>query len=125
MTLQAELERALRGDVRFDRLSRTVYATDASIYEIIPAGVVLPRDAADVVKTVNLCREHGVSVVPRGAGTGLTGGAVGSGIQVDCSRYMSGISELDPERRTVRVQAGVVLDELNAAAAPHGLQFAP
>jgi FAD/FMN-containing dehydrogenase/Fe-S oxidoreductase len=123
--LAERLRVKIKGDVRFDRLARTLYATDASIYEIIPLGVVLPRDAADVIAVVNECREAGVALIARGGGTGLTGGAVGLGVQLDLSRYMNRIGPLDLEARTVEVEPGVVLDELNAFLAPHSLQFAP
>lgn len=123
--LEQTLKGSIRGDVRFDRLSRAIYATDASIYEIVPLGVVLPRDAADVVATVHACREAGVPIVARGAGTGLAGGAVGPGLQLDLSRYMNAIRDFDPVARTVVVEPGVVLDELNTLLAPHGLYFAP
>ena len=113
------------GDIRFDRLSRTLYATDASIYEIIPLGVVLPKSVDDVVAVVDECRAEGVSIVARGAGTGLAGGAVGPGVQLDLSRYLNHIGDLNRESRTIEVEAGVVLDELNAHLAPRGLQFAP
>jgi len=123
--LEHALRRRVQGDVRFDRLARTLYATDASIYEIIPAGVVSPKTVEDVIAVVEECRKHGTSIVPRGAGTGLTGGAVGPGVQVDLARYMNRMGTLDVDARTIEVEAGVVLDELNARLAPHGLQFAP
>jgi FAD/FMN-containing dehydrogenase/Fe-S oxidoreductase len=123
--LESSLRSALDGEVRFDRLSRTIYATDASIYEITPAGVVLPASVSDVIATVNACREHDFSLVPRGGGTGLAGGAVGPGLHLDCSRHLNAIGSLNVEARTVEVQAGVVLDELNAELRTHGLQFAP
>ncbi|MBI1827524.1 MAG: FAD-binding protein [Planctomycetes bacterium] len=123
--LEAKLKASVEGDVRFDRLSRTLYSTDASIYEIIPLGVVSPRGVADIVTTVNLCREAGVPIVARGGGTGLAGGAVGFGAQLDLSRYMNRIGELNVAARTIEVEPGVVLDELNAHLAPHGLRFAP
>ncbi len=123
------LERALRstttGDIRFDDLSRTLYATDASIYRITPTGVVLPRSRDDIIATVSACRTHNVPIIPRGAGTGLTGGAIGHGIALDCSRHMHAITNLNIEARTVRVQPGVILDQLNAQLAPHNLHFAP
>ena len=124
-TLEAALRQRTKGEVRFDRLSRTLYATDASIYEIIPVGVLFPRERSDVVAAVEACRATGVSIVPRGAGTGLTGGAVGEGLQIDFSRFMNHIGALDVARRTVVVEPGVVLDELNAFLAPHELHFAP
>lgn len=124
-SLQDELTRSISGDVRFDRLSRVLYATDASIYEIVPVGVVIPRHADDVSAAVQACRRHNVPIIPRGAATGLTGGAVGHGLQLDFSRYLDQIIEIDADARTARVQPGVVLDELNARLAPLGLHFAP
>jgi len=123
--LADRLQAIVKGEVRFDRLARTLYSTDASIYEIIPVGIVLPKNAADVVTVVNECRKAGVSIIPRGGGTGLTGGALGPGVQIDLSRHINRIGALDLEARTVEVEPGVVLDELNTALAPHGLQFAP
>jgi FAD/FMN-containing dehydrogenase/Fe-S oxidoreductase len=123
--LKRELEKDLGGEVHFDDLTRTLYATDASIYEITPVGVVVPRDIDDVVAAVRACGRAGLSITPRGAGTGLTGGAVGPGLQIDLSKYFRQIEELDPQGRTVRVGAGVVLDQLNALAAGYGLQFGP
>ncbi|MCH8149183.1 MAG: FAD-binding protein, partial [Planctomycetes bacterium] len=124
-----ELADALRlrvgGEVRFDRLSRAIYATDASIYEIVPRGVVFPRDVSDVTAVVETCRQFGTSIIARGAGTGLTGGAVGFGVQLDLSRFMSRVTAVDPKQKTVDVQAGVVLDDLNRSVAMHGLHFAP
>ncbi len=123
--LASRLRERVRGDVRFDPLARTLYATDASIYEITPVGVVMPKCVEDVVATVRIAAEHGVTVTPRGAATGLTGGAVGGGVQVDLSRHMNRILDIDPAGRTATVEPGVVLDELNATVAPHGLHFAP
>ncbi|MEK6800190.1 MAG: FAD-linked oxidase C-terminal domain-containing protein [Planctomycetota bacterium] len=123
--LWAALRNRVRGEVRFDRLARAMYATDASIYEIPPLGVVTPRDIEDVIAAVGECRRFGVSVVPRGAGTGLAGGAVGPGVQMDMSRHMQRILRVDAASRTVEVEPGVVLDELNVHLRPLGLHFAP
>lgn len=112
-------------DVRGDRLSRALFATDASIYQIIPDGVVYPRNADDIQATVRACGKHGVPLTARGAGTGLAGGCVNRGIILDCSRYMNRIFSIDPRSRTAIVEPGVVLDDLNAAAASYGLHFAP
>jgi FAD/FMN-containing dehydrogenase/Fe-S oxidoreductase len=120
-----ELRAALSGTVRRDPLARALYATDASIYEIIPDLIVQPRTVADVVATVQVAARHGLPLTARGAGTGLTGGALNRGIQLDCSRHLNRILAIDVERRQARVEPGVVLDELNAALAPHGLHFAP
>ncbi|MHC4697270.1 MAG: FAD-binding and (Fe-S)-binding domain-containing protein [Planctomycetota bacterium] len=123
--LASRLTAKITGEVCFDALSRTIYSTDAGLYEIVPLGVVLPKTVSDVVATVKECQAAGTSIIARGAGTGLTGGAVGPGVQIDFSRYMNRIGSLDLEHRTVEAEPGVVLDELNAHLRPHGLQFAP
>lgn len=123
--LETRLRAALQGEVRFDRLARAMYATDASIYEIVPLGVVYPKCVEDVVAVVRECQRDGTPIIARGAGTGLAGGAVGAGVQLDFSRHLTHIRNLDLAARTVEVEPGVVLDELNATLAPHGLHFAP
>ncbi len=119
------LRAGVRGEVCFDALSRAIHATDASIYEIVPLGVVQPEGADDVVAAVRACRDAKTPIVARGAGTGLTGGAIGSGVVLDLSHHMHRIGEVDVEARTVDVEPGVVLDQLNNHLARHGLQFAP
>lgn len=123
--LETRLRAALQGEVRFDRLARAMYATDAGIHEIVPLGVVYPKSIEDVVAVVRECHKEGTPIIARGAGTGLAGGAVGAGIQLDFSRHLTRIGRFDPAARTVEVEPGVVLDELNATLAPCGLQFAP
>src|SRR5438874_768006 len=100
-------------DVRFDNLTRQLYATDASIYQIEPIGAAFPKSAEQAAAVIHAAADTGVSVVPRGAGTSLSGGAIGEGLIVDFSRYNRQIVELDLEKRSVRVGAGVVLDQLN------------
>jgi FAD/FMN-containing dehydrogenase/Fe-S oxidoreductase len=119
------LKEAVQGDVRFDHVSRVLYSTDASIYQIMPVGVVLPRGPEDIAATLRIAREEGVPVIPRGGGTSLAGQAVGRAIILDCSRYMDRILALDAAARWARVQPGVVQDVLNLAAAPHGLRLGP
>jgi FAD/FMN-containing dehydrogenase/Fe-S oxidoreductase len=123
--LAGALDRQLEGEVLFDDYSRHLYARDASMYAITPRGVVAPRHAEDVVTAVTLAAEHGVPVLPRGAGTSLAGQTVGDALVLDFSRHMSAILELDSESRTARVQPGVVQDQLNRAAGAHGLMFGP
>ncbi|GAA3741136.1 FAD/FMN-containing dehydrogenase/Fe-S oxidoreductase [Spinactinospora alkalitolerans] len=123
--LQRRLRRDLDGDVRFDDYTRHLFSRDASMYAITPRGVVFPRHADDVAAAVAAAREFGVPIVPRGAGTSLAGQTVGPGLVLDLSRHMHRILEVDPEARTARVEAGVVQDDLNRAAAPHGLMFGP
>src|SRR5881396_1882655 len=110
-------------DARFDNLTRQLYATDASIYQIEPLGVAFPRNAAQASSVMRAAHEAGVSLIPRGAGTGLVGGAIGDGLVVEFARYPRHISDLDLERRSVRVGAGVVLDQLNAFLKPRGFCF--
>jgi FAD/FMN-containing dehydrogenase/Fe-S oxidoreductase len=122
-TLQRDLENATSGEVRFDKVSRGIYSTDGSVYQIMPAGVVIPRSADDVIDTLRVCREHGVSVTARGGGTSQSGQAVGAGVQIDFSKYMRRIVEFDAEAATVVVEPGIVVDELNNQLKPHGLQL--
>jgi FAD/FMN-containing dehydrogenase/Fe-S oxidoreductase len=112
-------------EIAFDNLTRQLYATDASIYQIEPAAVAFPKNAKETSKLVQAAGQAGVSVIPRGAGTGLVGGAIGDGLVVDCSRYIRQITNLDLERRSVRVGPGVVLDQLNNFLRPHGYCFGP
>ncbi|MFA9428342.1 FAD-binding and (Fe-S)-binding domain-containing protein [Natronorubrum sp. A-ect3] len=119
------LEDVLEGEVDFGEPTRTLYATDASIYEVKPAGVVFPAGQEDVRTVVEYAREHGVSITPRGAGSSLTGNAVGEGIVLDCERYLDEIVSVDSEAETVTVQPGVVLDQLNDRVADDGLYFPP
>jgi FAD/FMN-containing dehydrogenase/Fe-S oxidoreductase len=118
-----DLRGFVRGDVLFDDLSRGLYSTDASIFQVQPAGVVVPRDEEDVQALVRYAAENGVSLVPRGAGTGLAGESLGPGIVVDLSRHFRGILEVGAD--TVRVQPGVVYRDLNARLAQAGRRFAP
>lgn len=115
----------LKGEVHSDLLSRTIYATDASIYKEFPMGVVYPADEADLVTLVQVCQEQGWSLIPRTAGTSLAGQCVGRGVVVDFSRHMTSILELNVEEHWVRVQPGVIRDELNRYLKPYGLMFGP
>jgi FAD/FMN-containing dehydrogenase/Fe-S oxidoreductase len=125
LAVVAALRHAVRGEVRADPVDRALYATDASIYQIDPLAVVLPRDADDVAAVLQVARQHGVPLVARGGGTSLAGQTVGRGIQLDLSQHMNQMVSLDLARSTVTVEPGIVLDELNAVLAPHGLMFAP
>ncbi len=122
---QQALRDCISGDVSFDAVTRGIYATDASIYQITPVAVVLPRGETDVRAAVKTAAEYNVNILPRGAGTSLGGQAVGTCMVVDFSKYMSKILELNVEDRWVIVQPGIVLDELNAELAQHDLFFAP
>src|SRR5471030_797300 len=123
--LRLELERHIAGEVRFYRVSRALYSTDASVYQIEPIGVVVPRTREDVVRTFEIARRHGVSITARGGGTSQAGQAIGAGLQLDLSKYLNRILEVNVAERWAWVEPGVVLDELNAQLRPHGLRFAP
>ncbi|HWH68964.1 MAG TPA: FAD-binding oxidoreductase, partial [Candidatus Sulfotelmatobacter sp.] len=112
-------------EIAFDNLTRQLYATDASVYQIEPAAVAFPRSAREASALILAAAQAGVSVTARGAGTGLTGGALGEGLVIDFARYNRQISDLDLERQTVRVGPGVVLDQLNQFLHPHGYCFGP
>ena len=115
----------MRGEVQFDDAARAIYATDASVYRQLPIGVVLPRDAEDVQAAIAVCHRFEAAILPRGAGTSLAGQCCNAAVVLDFSRHMQSILAIDAERRTARVQPGVVLDDLLRAAAPYGLTFAP
>jgi FAD/FMN-containing dehydrogenase/Fe-S oxidoreductase len=122
---QQEVFAATGCDVRFDNLTRQLFATDASIYQIEPIGVAFPRSAQQASVVIRAAADADISVTPRGAGTSLVGNAIGEGLIVDFSRYNRQITDLDLEKRTVRVGAGVVLDQLNVFLKPHGFCFGP
>ncbi len=123
--LRQDLQKRIAGEVRFDAFSRMLYSTDASIYQIEPIGVVIPRHADDVAATVEVARQHGVPVLPRGGGTGLAGQTVGKAIIIDMSNDMHQVLELNTEEHWAWVQPGVVQDQFNAYLRPHGLLFGP
>ncbi len=124
-TLRQQLEEQIAGEVRFDAVSRALYSTDASVYQIHPLGVVIAKSRNDIVRTVKLARAHGVSITARGGGTSQAGQAVGDGLQLDTSKYFNRLLELNVPERWAIVEPGIVLDELNAQLTPHGLRFAP
>ncbi|MFD7894064.1 FAD-binding and (Fe-S)-binding domain-containing protein [Streptomyces sp. NPDC059743] len=123
--LARALRAAVRGEVEFDAAARALTTMDASNYRRVPVGVVAPRDAADVAAALAVCREYGVPVVPRGAGTSIAGNATGVGVVLDLTRHLRSIVSVDARARTAVVQPGVVLDDLRAAVRPHGLTFGP
>ncbi|KAA1295486.1 MAG: anaerobic glycerol-3-phosphate dehydrogenase subunit C [SAR202 cluster bacterium] len=120
-----ELNLQVQGEVRFDKMSRALWSTDASIYQIEPVGVVLPKTKDDIIAVLETAQKYGVSVLPRGGGTSLAGQTVGESIVLDFSRYMRDVVEINPEEGWVRTQPGIILDELNRILAPHNVLFAP
>ena len=124
-SFQKALENRIRGDVSFDEMTLGIYSTDAGFYQMKPVAVVLPVDDEDVKAAVKTAAEFGISILPRGGGTSLGGQAIGHSMILDFTRYMNKIIELNAVERWVRVQPGIVLDNLNAELARHGLLFAP
>ena len=123
--LEQQLSDTLAGEVRFDLYSKALYSTDASLYQIQPIGVVIPKDKQDVIRTVEIASEHKVPILPRGGGTSLAGQSVGEAIVLDMSKYMNQLLEVNVAERWARVQPGIVLDELNHKLKQHGLMYAP
>ena len=124
---QNELEQVLRkeieGEVRFDPYSKVLYSTDASLYQMEPIGVVIPRHKEDVTRTIQIAYDRNLPVLPRGGGTSLAGQTVGQAIVIDMSKYMNEIIEVNVEEHWARVQPGVVIDELNDYLKPHNLMY--
>ena len=124
--LHEALSRAISTqDVRCDRLSRALYATDASVYQIVPLMVAFPATDDDVVAAVHVCGQFGVPITARGGGTSQAGQPIGPGVILDCSRHLDRVLEINPDERWARVEPGCVLDDLNLALKPYRLQFAP
>jgi FAD/FMN-containing dehydrogenase/Fe-S oxidoreductase len=123
--LEAALRRQIGGEVRFDRGSRALYATDGSNYRQVPIGVVLPKDGDDVIAAIAVSRDFGAPILCRGGGTSLAGQCCNVAVVLDFSKYMAQILELDPQRRIARVEPGVILDHLRNAAEKYHLTFAP
>jgi FAD/FMN-containing dehydrogenase/Fe-S oxidoreductase len=121
--LERRLKAEVGGGVHFDRFSRGRYATDASHYQIMPIGVVVPRSLDEAERAIAICRAEGVSVLPRGGGSSQAGQTVNSSVVVDCSKYLTRILDIDVSGRRARVEPGIVLDDLNRALKPHGLWF--
>lgn len=124
-TLEKELQRAIQGEVRCDAVSRKVYSVDASIYEVEPIVIVLPKTIQDIQTTVRIAADRKIPIIPRGAATGITGGCIGRGIVIDMSKYLNRILDVNPEQQYAIVEPGVVQDHLNEAVNSFGLRLGP
>jgi FAD/FMN-containing dehydrogenase/Fe-S oxidoreductase len=123
--LVIELQKIVKGEVRFDNYTRHLYATDASIYEVTPIGVVFPKCTDDVAKVVAYCADRKIPILPRGGGTSLAGQAVNEAVVLDFTKHMDGVLEIDPIGKRIRVQSGAYLGSINKELKPNGLKFAP
>jgi FAD/FMN-containing dehydrogenase len=121
--LALRLSTQTQGEVLFSPADRGRYATDASIYQVMPVGVFVPRNSTDMALALDICRDLGVPIVPRGGGTSQCGQTVGAGLVIDCSKHVRNLLTVDVANRTVEVEPGIVLDHLNAALKPHGLWY--
>src|SRR5271157_6509677 len=120
-----ELRKQFTGDIRLDLSSKILYSTDASIYQIEPLGVVLPRTQDDLHSVVELAAKYRVPILPRGSGSSLAGQAIGEALILDCSRWLDHIIDIDLDSKTATIEPGVVLADLNRIAAKYGLMFGP
>ena len=123
--MEEELRTKVEGEVLFDEMSRLIYSTDASLYQIKPLGVILPRSDREIWETIRIAAKYEVPVLPRGGGTSLAGQTVLAGLVVDCSKHLNRIMEINPDEHWARVQPGNVLDNLNEVLKSHNLHFAP
>lgn len=123
--LERDLKKRISGEVRFDEFSKVLYSTDASIYQMMPVGVVVPRNTEDVLALVDLAKREQIALLPRGGGTSLSGQAVNHAIVIDFSKYMDRLLEVNPEEGWARVEPGIVLESLNNQLSEHRLHFAP
>lgn len=129
MTLSSDfihdLKKRFNGDVRLDAASKVLYSTDASAYQIEPLGVAIPKTQEDLQAAVELAAKYNIPILPRGSGSSLAGQAIGAALILDCSRYLDAILAVDPETQSAMVEPGVILANLNRAAARYGLMFGP
>ena len=123
--IERDLKKKIAGEVLFDEISRTIFSTDACMYQIKPLGVVVPKNVGDVIETVRYCNDRQIPITSRGAGTSLAGQSIGSGIILVFNKYFRQILNVDANNRSARVQPGVVLNELNKYLHHHGLMFGP
>jgi FAD/FMN-containing dehydrogenase/Fe-S oxidoreductase len=123
--LRQELEAHIEGEVRFDKISRALYSTDASVYRIEPLGVMVAKSREDIIRAVRICHKYRCPLTVRGGGTSQAGQAIGRGLQIDTSKHFNQLLELNAEERWARVQPGIVLAELNARLQSQGVRFAP
>ena len=125
MEAAEEIKACFHGELRIDNISRILYSTDASIYQIKPLGVAIPHDLDDLQAIVQVCSKMQVPLPPRGSGSSLAGQAIGEGIIIDCSQFIDRLISIDPEEKTAWVQPGLILNRLNQEAGVYGLQFGP
>ena len=121
--LENQFKKAIQGEVLFDTFSRGRYSTDASFYQIMPQGVVIPKTDADLTAIIEIAHEEGLTLLPRGGGTSQSGQTVGDALVIDFSKYLRNITAIDPEAATCTVQPGIVLDQLNTQLKQYGLWF--
>ena len=123
--IEQELQKVVRGDIKFDKYSRMMYSTDASIYQMEPIGGVLPKDADEVAEIVRVCLDSKTIFLPRGGGTSLAGQTVNHGVVIDFTKYMNRVLSVNVEEKWALVEPGITIDGLNAAIKQYGLYYTP
>ena len=123
--IEQDLSKLVTGEVKFDPFSRVLYSTDASIYQMEPIGVVIPKSTDDVQATVQYCSDNNIPMLPRAGGTSLAGQTVNHAVVIDFSKYLDSIIEINQEEQWARVQPGIILDQFNKQLAPYDLHYAP
>ncbi len=121
----AKLKNSITGEVKTDSVTRVLYSTDASIHKIVPMGVVFPRNTDELISVVKLANQYNIPLIPRGSGSSLAGQAIGSGLIIDCSRYINRLVDINREEQTAIVEPGLILDDLNREARKYSLRFGP
>ncbi len=125
LDINNEIKKSILGDVKSDSYSKWMYSTDASIYQMEPLGIALPKNAEDVAEIIRICSESKTIFLPRGGGTSLAGQTVNHGIVIDFTKYMNKVLTVNPEERWAIVQPGITIDEFNAHLKPYGLYYTP
>jgi FAD/FMN-containing dehydrogenase/Fe-S oxidoreductase len=120
-----KLKSSITGEIKYDPITRVLFSTDASIHKIEPMGVVFPRNIDELIPIIQICNQYRIPIIPRGSGSGLAGQSIGSGLIIDCSRYLNKLVTINPEEQTAIVEPGLILDDLNRAAKKYNLQFGP
>jgi FAD/FMN-containing dehydrogenase len=121
----AKLKKSITGEIKTDPITRVLFSTDASIHKIEPLGVVFPRTIDELIPIVQICNQYGISIIPRGSGSGLAGQAIGRGLVIDCSRYTNKLININPEEQSAIMEPGLILDDLNCETKKYNLQYGP
>ena len=124
-TFEQTLRQQVDGEIHFDQMHQKVYSVDASIYEVEPIGIVLPKSVEDIIHAIQIAQHYQIPIIPRGAATGITGGCLGHGLIIDTSKYLNKILEINYDEGYAVCEAGVVQDQLNQSLSAKGFRLGP